>query len=103
MPGPSALAMISLLILAAGAAALELKRLANRPHGAEETQALLEKEKHLTQVLQVIVRMLTDRRPSETPYQSIQGQVWWSMKDSSLAILQKLMPADYHSADTMSL
>ena len=45
--------MIPLLILAAGAAALELKRLASRPQGAEETQALLERERHLKQVLQV--------------------------------------------------
>ena len=53
--------MIPLLILAAGAAALELKRLAKRPQGIEETRALLEKEKHLTQVLQVILRVHNDR------------------------------------------
>ena len=60
MPGATARAMIPLLILAAGAAALELKRLAKRPQGAEETRALLEKEKHLTQVLQAIPRMHND-------------------------------------------
>ena len=54
--------MIPLLILAAGAAALELKRLAKRPQGAEETRALLEKEKHLTQVLQVILGVHNDRK-----------------------------------------
>ena len=57
--------MIPLLILAAGAAALELKRLAKRPQGAEETRALLEKEKHLTQVLQVILWMHNDRNVLE--------------------------------------
>lgn len=47
--------MIPLLILAAGAAALEIKRLASRPQGHEEAQALLERERHLKQVLQVRV------------------------------------------------
>ena len=47
--------MIPLLILAAGAAALEIKRLSNRPQGAEEAQALLKRERHLNQVLQVVL------------------------------------------------
>ena len=68
MRGPTAPAMIPLLILAAGAAALELKRLANRPRGAEETQALLAKEKHLTQVLQVKSRRSVDISSVEKPY-----------------------------------
>ncbi|CAK0771388.1 hypothetical protein CVIRNUC_003856 [Coccomyxa viridis] len=54
--------MIPLLILAAGAAALELKRLAKRPQGIEETRALLEKEKHLTQVLQELRKELEKER-----------------------------------------
>lgn len=47
--------MIPLLIFAAGAAALEIKRLTNRPQGAEEAQALLKRERHLNQVLQVVL------------------------------------------------
>ena len=54
--------MIPLLIFAAGAAALEIKRLTNRPQGAEQTEALLEKERHLHQVLQVVLQaVLIDR------------------------------------------
>ncbi len=54
--------MIPLLIFAAGAAALEIKRLANRPQGAEQTEALLERERHLHQVLQVVLQAVLPAR-----------------------------------------
>ena len=54
--------MIPLLIFAAGAAALEIKRLTNRPQGAEQTQALLERERHLHQVLQVMLQLVLAAR-----------------------------------------
>jgi len=48
--------MIPLLLVAAGAAALELKRLAKRPLGDEDTQTLLEREKYLKEILKVDTR-----------------------------------------------
>ena len=54
--------MIPLLVFAAGAAALEIKRLVNRPQGAEQTEAVLERERHLHQVLQVLLRVVLGAR-----------------------------------------
>ena len=61
--------MIPLLIFAAGAAALEIKRLTNRPQGAEQTEALLERERHLHQVLQVMLQVvLAPRIIADAPW-----------------------------------
>ena len=57
--------MIPLLIFAAGAAALEIKRLATKPQGAEETEALRERERHLHEVLQVMLQAVLTACNSE--------------------------------------
>lgn len=45
--------MIPILLILGAGAALELKRLASRPHGNENTQALRERERQLKGILQV--------------------------------------------------
>ncbi len=44
--------MIPILLILGAGAALEIKRLASRSHGDENTQALREREKQLKDILQ---------------------------------------------------
>ncbi len=44
--------MIPILLILGAGAALEIKRLASRSHGDENTQALQERERHLKEILQ---------------------------------------------------
>lgn len=44
--------MIPILLILGAGAVLEIKRLASRSHGDENTQALREREKHLKDILQ---------------------------------------------------
>ncbi|BDA50907.1 hypothetical protein COCOBI_17-1260 [Coccomyxa sp. Obi] len=50
--------MIPILLILGAGAALEIKRLASRSHGDENTQALQERERHLKEILQALRKEL---------------------------------------------